>query len=75
MALDDDKNLFPPYVLAPVVRMDTVAGNKTAMTALNRLSSLLDNETMRELNRQVDQDKKAPRQVAEAFLKKNGLMR
>ena len=75
VALIDDKGLFPPYVLAPVVRMDTVAGNKTAVAALNRVSSLLDNETMRELNRQVEQDKKDPRQVAEALLRKKGLMR
>jgi osmoprotectant transport system substrate-binding protein len=73
--LIDDKDLFPPYVLAPVVRMDTVAGNKTAMAALQRVSSLIDNETMRELSRQVEQDKRDPRQVAEAFLRKKGLIR
>jgi osmoprotectant transport system substrate-binding protein len=75
VALADDKELFPPYLLAPVARMDTVATNKAAMEALARVSSLIDNDVMRELNRQVDMDKKDPRQVAEAFLKEKGLTR
>jgi osmoprotectant transport system substrate-binding protein len=65
----DNKRLFPPYVLAPVVRMDTVVGNDKAVSALNRIGTLIDNATMRELNRQVEVDGKTPRQVAEAFLK------
>ncbi len=68
-SLVDDKDLFPPYILAPVVRMDTVAGNTKAVSALNRISALIDNATMRELNRQVDLEGKSARQVAEAFLK------
>lgn len=74
VALADNKDLFPPYVLAPVVRMDTVAADKTAVAALDRVNSLIDNDVMRELNRQVEVDKKDPRQVAEAFLKKKGLL-
>jgi osmoprotectant transport system substrate-binding protein len=72
--LRDDKDLFPPYVLAPVVRMDTVAGNAKAVEALERVGMLIDNATMQELNRQVEFDKKEPRQVAEAFLKTKGLI-
>ena len=74
VALSDDKGLFPPYVLAPVVRMDTVAGNAKAVEALERVGMLIDNATMQELNRQVEFDKKEPRQVAEAFLKTKGLI-
>src|SRR5262249_26097726 len=46
VALADNKGLLPPYVLAPVVRMDTVAANKTAVMALQRVSSLIDNDVM-----------------------------
>jgi len=74
VALRDDKGLFPPYVLAPVVRMDTVAGNAKAVEALERVGTLIDNATMQELNRQVEFDKKEPRQVAEAFLKTKGVI-
>jgi osmoprotectant transport system substrate-binding protein len=74
-ALKDDKNLFPPYYLAPVVRMDTVAGNPKAVEALLKVGSLIDNPTMQELNRQVEVDKKEPRVVAAAFLKAKGVVR
>jgi osmoprotectant transport system substrate-binding protein len=74
-ALKDDKNLFPPYYLAPVVRLDTVAGNAKAVEALLKVGSLLDNPTMQELNRQVEVDKKEPRAVAAAFLKAKGVIR
>ena len=62
MALDDDKGLFPPYFLAPVVRMETIAGNPKVVETLERVGALLDNPTMQELNRQVEVDKKEPRQ-------------
>ena len=74
-ALKDDKNLFPPYYLAPVVRLDTVAGNAKAVEALLKVGSLIDNPTMQELNRQVEVDKKEPRAVAAAFLKAKGAIR
>jgi osmoprotectant transport system substrate-binding protein len=74
-SLRDDKGLFPPYYLAPVVRMDTVAGNAKAVEALLKVGSLIDNPTMQELNRQVEVDKKEPRAVAAAFLKAKGVLR
>jgi osmoprotectant transport system substrate-binding protein len=72
VALDDDKRLFPPYALAPVVRMD-LARNKEAVAALDRVNALLDNPTMQELNRQVEVDKKEPKRVAAEFLKARGV--
>src|SRR3954470_9395695 len=62
-ALDDDKGLFPPYYLAPVVRLDTVASNPKIVEILEHIGTLIDNPTMQELNRRVEVDKKEPRQV------------
>ena len=73
IALADDKNLFPPYFLTPVVRMDTVAGNPKIVEMLERVGALLDTPTMQELNRQVEVEKKEPRQVAAEFLKAKGV--
>jgi osmoprotectant transport system substrate-binding protein len=72
-ALEDDKGLFPPYYLAPVVRME-VANNPKVVETLERVGALLDNPTMQELNRQVEVDKKEPRQVAAEFLKAKGVI-
>ena len=63
VALDDDKGLFPPYFLAPVVRPD-IAKNEKVVATLEKVDAALDNPTMQELNRQVEVDKKEPRTVA-----------
>ncbi len=73
-ALKDDKGLFPPYYLAPVVRLE-IAANPKIVEALDKVDALIDNPTMQELNRQVEVDKKEPRQVAAAFLKAKGAIR
>lgn len=73
-ALDDDKNLFPPYQLAPVVRMD-IAKNAPVVEVLAKVNALIDNPTMQELNRQVEVDKREPRRVAGDFLKAKGLVK
>lgn len=72
--LKDDKLLFPPYFLAPVMRMDIAANNPRAVEALERVGALLDDATMRELNRRVAVDRMEPRQVAVAFLKAKGIV-
>ena len=71
-ALDDDKNLFPPYELAPVVRAEIARDTKLVET-LARVNALIDNATMQELNRQVEVDKREPRRVAGDFLKQKGI--
>lgn len=73
-ALKDDKGLFPPYQLAPVVRPE-IAANAKIVEVLDKVDGLIDNPTMQELNRQVEVDKKEPRQVAAAFLKAKGVIR
>ena len=72
VVLEDDKALFPPYFLAPVIRRE-VAKNEAVVQALARVNAILDNPTMQELNRQVEVDKREPRRVAAEFLKRNGL--
>ena len=71
-ALEDDKNLFPPYFLAPVVRMD-LAKDAKAVETLARVNAVIDNATMQELNRQVEVDKREPKRVAADFLKAKGV--
>jgi osmoprotectant transport system substrate-binding protein len=73
VVLDDDKHLWPPYFLAPVVRQDTLAGNPKLADVLNKVSPMLTNENMRELNAKVDRDKEEPADVAEEFLAAHGL--
>jgi osmoprotectant transport system substrate-binding protein len=73
--LQDDKNFFPSYVLAPVARKDALDANPALAEALNDLSGRLTEDVMRGLNAEVDVDKRDVRQVAADFLKKQNLLR
>jgi osmoprotectant transport system substrate-binding protein len=73
VVLDDDKHLFPPYYLVPVVRQDALTKNLKISEVLNKISPLLNNENMREMNAKVDRDKEEPADVAAEFLKDQGL--
>jgi len=73
--LKDDKNLWPPYYLVPVVRKDALDANPKMADVLNRVSALLDESTMAELNYKVDGDKMEPKDVAHDFLKAKGIVK
>ena len=60
--------------MTPVVRKEILDKNPKIGEALNALSAKLNNETMAKLNASVDVDKKTPEEVAEGFLKANGLI-
>ncbi|MET0203120.1 MAG: glycine betaine ABC transporter substrate-binding protein [Casimicrobiaceae bacterium] len=74
VVIKDDKNYAPPYNMTPVVRKEIADKNPKLVEALNTLAAKLNNETMARLNASVDVDKKTPEEVAEAFLKQNGLI-
>jgi osmoprotectant transport system permease protein len=72
--LADDKGYFPPYEAAAVVRDDALRRWPGAAAALERLSGRLDDATMRRLNFEVDEKKRAPETVAREFLESLGLL-
>jgi osmoprotectant transport system substrate-binding protein len=74
VVIKDDKNYAPPYNMTPVVRKEIADKTPKLVEALNALSAKLDNDTMAKLNASVDVDKKTPEEVAETFLKQNGLI-
>jgi len=73
VVLEDDKHLFPPYYLAPVIRQDTLAKNPQIAPVLAKVNSLLNNDNMREMNARVERDHEEPKDVAAQFLKSKGL--
>ena len=74
--LKDDKNFYPVYNIAPVVRMDTLQKYPQIGTVLKQLAPLLTTEVMSSLNWMVDgPDKKEPAAVAKAFLQQSGLLK
>lgn len=74
VALDDDKSLFPPYFVAPVVRQEVLAANPKVTDVLEAVGPHLDNATMRVLNARVEKDHEEVKDVAASFLKEKGLL-
>ncbi len=73
--LKDDKNLWPPYYIVPVVRKDALDANPKIAEVLNRVSASLDDAAMAEMNYKVDGEKMEPKDVARDFLKAKGIAR
>ena len=74
IVLKDDLGFFPPYEVAPLVRREAVTMYPALKSALKLLSGVLDNKTMRLLNKRVEIDGLDPRLVAEEFLVEKGLL-
>jgi osmoprotectant transport system substrate-binding protein len=73
--LRDDKSLWPPYFVVPVIRREALDANPKIGEVLNRVSALLDEATMAQMNYQVDGEKLEPKDVARDFLKTKGLVK
>jgi len=75
VVLEDDKTLFPPYQVAPVIRQETLDQNPGIRDALNTLSPKLTTETMQRLNYEVSGKQREPAEVAKEFLTQQRLLK
>lgn len=73
--LQDNRQLFPPYQGAPLMRAETLKKYPALKPVLNQLAGKITTKQMQELNYQVDVLKKSPRQVAQKFLIEQGLLK
>ena len=74
VVLEDDKNFFLPYHAVPIVNDEILEKYPTLPNILNELSSVLNDEVMRELNYKVDEEKQNAEIVAKEFLKSHNLI-
>lgn len=72
--LKDDKQYFPFYNAAPVMRAALVEKHPELKTLFEPLSDLLDDQTMQALNAQVDIEQEPVQRVAQQFLREHGLL-
>jgi len=72
--LEDDKGFFPPYYACPLIRQEVLDSHPEVAEVLNRLAGTIDNDTMAQLNYQVDEDHRSPRDVAADFLRDQALV-
>jgi osmoprotectant transport system substrate-binding protein len=72
--LQDDKNLFPIYNPAPIVRDQLLQQVPGIKDVLNALAPKLTTDAITALNAQVDVDHKTVAEVAQTFLQQQGLL-
>lgn len=65
--LEDDRHVWPPYNLAPVVRSNVLEENPEIEEILSKVNETLDTATVTALNAQVDVDKEEYEDVAEEY--------
>lgn len=73
--LQDDKGMFPPYQIAPVVRQAVLDANPRVAELLNALAPKLTDAVMQRLNYEVDGKQREPADVAREFLLAEGLIK
>lgn len=73
--LKDDKEMYPSYEAGLVVRQDSLKKHPEIGKALQKLSGVLSEQEMSQLNYQVETKKEEPAAVAKAFLQKKGLIK
>ena len=72
--LKDDKQLFPPYQGAPLMRQETLDAHPELKEILEQLSGRITEEEMSAMNYDVRVNKRKARDVAIEYLKNNGLI-
>jgi len=72
--LEDDKNFFPPYYVAPIFNGDFAKEYPEVVEALAKLENVADEATMQQLNYQVDTMGRNERDVVREFLQSKGII-
>lgn len=72
--LDDDKQFFPVYQLAPVVRQEVLNAHPDLASLLNRMSAALNDDVLIDLNSRVDVGEQSINKVAHDFLVEHDLL-
>jgi len=75
LVLEDDKGMFPPYQVAPVIRQAALDATPEIKDLLNALTAKLDDATVRRLNNEVSGKLREPAEVAKEFLVQEGLLK
>ncbi|MBT2686536.1 osmoprotectant update ABC transporter permease/substrate-binding subunit OpuFB [Bacillus sp. ISL-37] len=74
VVLEDDKNLFPPYQGAPLLRAETAEKYPEIVKALNKLAGKITDDEMRKMNYQVNVEGKSAEETAREYLLEAGFI-
>lgn len=74
VVLEDANGFFPPYYAIPVLSKDMAEKHPEAIPLLEKLGQKLTTEVVTQLNYEVDELQRDPREVAVEFLQKEGFL-
>ena len=74
VVLEDDKQFFPAYEGLVLIRGEIADKHPGLVDVLSKLSGMISDTTMRNLNNRVDAHGENPADVARDFLRENGLI-
>jgi osmoprotectant transport system substrate-binding protein len=72
--LEDDRGFFPAYNISPVVLTETLEEHPGLADVFGRITPLLTDEVLQELNARVDVDGEEPADVALDWMVQEGLV-
>jgi osmoprotectant transport system substrate-binding protein len=72
--LEDDRNFFPAYNVAPVIRKEVLDEWPQLRDLFGPVTAQLDDKTLIELNARIDVDGEQPADVAFEWLKSEGFI-
>ncbi|MDR0200042.1 MAG: ABC transporter permease/substrate-binding protein [Streptococcaceae bacterium] len=75
VVLKDDKELFPPYQAAPLMKASTLKKYPELKSILDKLAGRITESQMQEMNYEVAVQGKDPETVAETYLVSQGLLK
>lgn len=75
VVLEDDKNFFPSYFAATLIRNETLEMYPELIDVLDMLTGTISNEEMTEMNYLVEIEKMDPKDVAKNFLEEKELLK
>ena len=73
--LTDDKGFYPSYLCGNVIRNEVLEKHPELKDIFNKLSGTITDADMAQMNYEVESEGKEPRNVAEKFLGKAGLLK
>jgi glycine betaine/choline ABC-type transport system substrate-binding protein len=70
--LEDDRHYFPPYEAVYLARNDSLSRVPVLREVLGKLANAISTEEMRQLNYEVDANKRSQAEVVRAWIKRKG---
>ncbi len=74
VTMRDNKNLYPSYYAAPLIRQTVLKKHPEILKALKPLAGIINSKLMRRLNYEVNVEKHSPKFVAHQFLLGKGVI-